>query len=61
MPPAVAMLIASVSAWLHVGACVLVPLAWGIATELVFRWITRRRPAPLEPAEHQHFFIDYHI
>ncbi len=40
-------LVAEIPAWLkvtlHVGACVLVPLAWGVATELVFRRIEKCR------------------
>ena len=55
------MIIASLSTWLHVGACVLLPLAWGIATEMVFLRIARRRPAPPVDAPDQHFFIDYYI
>ena len=54
-------LLASVSTWVYVGACVLLPLAWGIATEFVFRWLTRRHPEAREQAEDRHFFIDYHI
>jgi hypothetical protein len=55
------MVIASVSTWLHVGACVLLPLAWGVATEMVFRRLARRRPSLPVAAPDQHFFIDYHI
>jgi len=36
--------LAEVPLWLYVTACVVLPLAWGVATELFFRWIGRRRP-----------------
>ena len=62
MPPIEgAIVVATVGLWLHVGACVLLPLAWGVATEFAFRRLTRRRPQPPEPPAEQHFFLDYHI
>ena len=61
------LVLASLSAWLHVGACVALPLAWGVATEIVFRLIAKRR-APVPGARDgspsnpdRHFVIDYHI
>jgi hypothetical protein len=53
--------LASVSTWIYVGACVLVPLAWGVATELFFRWLAKGRAASPPPAGNRHFYIDYHI
>ena len=52
--------LATIPPWLHVGACVVLPLAWGLATEFFFRWLDRRRK-PRRPAKDQHFFLDYHI
>ena len=54
------LVLASLSGWLHVGACVALPLVWGVATEIVFRNLSRRRARTQTP-ESQHFFIDYHI
>ncbi|HUV39541.1 MAG TPA: hypothetical protein VMY39_07990 [Planctomycetota bacterium] len=54
------LVLAQVPLWLHITGCVVIPLAWGVATELLFRWIgahRRRRRA----AHDQHFFMDYQI
>ncbi len=57
-------LLAQIPSWLkvglHVGACVLLPLAWGIATELVFRRMEKRRPEK-KCDNPSHFMMDYHI
>ena len=45
------------STWLYIGACVLLPLVWGIATEMVFRRLVKKRPAP----GHDDGFLEYHI
>lgn len=50
----------ALSTWLHVGACVLLPLAWGLATEYVFRRLAKRREGRECPPD-SHFFIDYNI
>jgi len=49
-----------VSTWLYVGACVVLPLAWGLATEFVFRRLGLRRKRR-KHSKDEHFFIDYHI
>jgi hypothetical protein len=54
------MFVLAVPTWLHVGAFVLLPLAWGAATEFFFRWLNRHRKPP-RPAADEHFFLDYHI
>lgn len=56
MPP----VLAEVSTWVYVGACVTLPLAWGVATEFFFRWLGRHRKRRRRKRD-DHFFIDYHI
>ena len=41
----------AVATWLYVSACVVAPLAWGVATELLFRWLGRRRPTRPDESE----------
>lgn len=53
-------LVLAVPTWLYVGACVVLPLAWGVATELFFRWLGRHRKRRRVHKD-EHFFIDYHI
>ncbi len=53
--------LATLRAWLHVSACVLLPLVWGIATELVFRRIAKKHPEPPRDSADRHFLIEYHI
>ena len=46
--------------WLYVAACLVVPLAWGIVTELGFRLLGRH----FKHRRHKnndHFLIEYHI
>lgn len=52
-------IMAEMSSWLYIGACVALPLAWGVATEFIFRWLSRRREA--RHAEEMNAFIDYQI
>ena len=52
--------LATLGTWLHVGACVLLPLAWGVATELVFRLLARGRHKTPRDSD-RHFLIEYHI
>ena len=59
--PFCTLFLASIPPWLHVGACVLLPLIWGLSTEFIFRWIARRRQGTPEPTQDRHFFIDYDI
>jgi hypothetical protein len=58
--PSDVLILASIPTWLHVSLCVLLPLVWGIATEIVFRWIAKKHPPAPEPKSH-HFLIEYHI
>lgn len=54
--------VASIGTWLHVSACVLLPLAWGVATELFFRWLSRRGGKNIRrPHDEHHFIVEYHI
>ena len=52
--------IAAVPAWLYVGACVVLPLAWGVTTEFFFRWLSRHRKHRSRRKD-EPFFTDYHI
>ena len=60
MPPSTTPVLADVSTWVYVGACVVLPLAWGVATEFFFRWLTRHHKRR-KRREDDHFFVDYHI
>ena len=37
------LVLAEMPTWLYVSACVVVPLAWGLGTEFVFRWLESRK------------------
>ena len=39
------LVLAEMSTWLYVSACIVVPLAWGLGTEFVFRWLESRKRA----------------
>lgn len=52
--------LAEVSTWVYVGACVALPLAWGVTTEFFFRWLSRHHKRRKRKKD-EHFFIDYHI
>jgi hypothetical protein len=46
--------------WLYIGACLVVPFAWGLLTEGVFRLLARH----FKHRKHRkddHFLIEYHI
>jgi hypothetical protein len=54
--------LAAAGGWLYVAACLLLPLAWGVLTELVFRALARRHRRRSRHADGEdHFLFDYQI
>ena len=60
-PTAAPPVLAEVSTWVYVTACVALPLAWGVAMEFFFRWLGQHRKRRKRRKDEHFFFTDYHI